>query len=248
MTSTLSIDAPERGVAQAGLHVGIIMDGNGRWAEARRLPRTAGHRVGAEAVNRVVEAARRAGIGTLSLYAFSEENWQRPQAEVRALMRLLERFLTRESARCCEHGVRINVIGRRDRFRARLLRAIERAERETRFAQGMLLRIAVDHSGRAALERAAALLARERTKSLREAWDRSLHALSAPDLDLVIRTSGEQRLSDFLLLECAYAELYFTDQLWPDFGEDDLAAALVSYRGRERRFGRVSCAQMGGRS
>ena len=245
MKSSLILHNSDKVVHKAGLHVGIIMDGNGRWARARRLPRTAGHRVGAEAVNRVVEAARRAGIGTLSLYAFSEENWLRPKTEVRALMRLLERFLGRESARCCEHGVRINVIGRRDRFRPRLLRAIESAERETGSAQGMLLRIAVDHSGRSALERAAVLLAREQAKSLREAWDLSLHALSAPDLDLVIRTSGEQRLSDFLLLECAYAELYFTDQLWPDFGEEDLAAALVAYHERERRFGRVSSAPVG---
>ncbi len=223
-----------------GLHVGVIMDGNGRWARSRGLPRSVGHRMGARAVDRAVQAARRAGVGTLSLYAFSEENWERPGAEVRALMRLFEGYLRRESARCREHGIRIDVIGRRDRFSRSLLGAIEAAEAATAPCTEMLLRIAVDHSGRATLERAAARLARGAGGTLREAWDAALHALPAPDLDLVIRTSGEQRLSDFLLLECAYAELHFTDRLWPDFGERDLAAALHDFHQRDRRFGRVA--------
>jgi len=222
-----------------GLHVGIIMDGNGRWARRRGLPRSAGHRVGARAVDRTVQAARRAGVGTLSLYAFSEENWERPRGEVRALMRLFERYLKRESARCQKHDIRIDVIGRRDRFSHSLLGAIEAAEVATAGCTEMLLRIAVDHSGRATLERAAARLARGAASTLREAWEQALHALPAPDLDLVIRTSGEQRLSDFLLLECAYAELCFSDRLWPDFEERDLVAALDAYHQRDRRFGRV---------
>jgi undecaprenyl diphosphate synthase len=225
--------------ATAGIHVGIIMDGNGRWAQARGLPRTAGHRVGARAVDRVVAAARSAGVGTLSLYAFSEENWERPHGEVRALMRLFERYLGRESARCRANDIRINVIGRRDRFEPPLLAAIEAAEADTATSRGMLLRIAIDHSGRATLERAARLLARGRAKTLRGAWDRALHALPTRDLDLIIRTSGEQRISDFLLLECAYAELFFSQRLWPDFEKKDLRAALHTYHQRDRRFGRV---------
>lgn len=224
----------------AGLHVGLIMDGNGRWGQARGLPRTAGHRAGAHAVSRAVEAARAAGVQTLSLFAFSEENWERPEGEVRTLMRLFERYLRREVARCRENRIRIDVIGRRDRLEPSLLAAIEAAEGETAGCEAMLLRIAVDHSGRATLERAARLMAKGGVKTLREAWDRVLHALPAPDLDLIIRTSGEQRISDFLLLESAYAELYFTDRLWPDFGAEDLSAALVAYHQRDRRFGRIA--------
>jgi undecaprenyl diphosphate synthase len=154
-------------------------------------------------------------------------------------MRLLERYLLRETARCREKGIRINVVGRRERFEPRLLCAIEAAEANTASGREMLLRIAVDHSGRGTLERAAGLLARGAAKTLREAWDRALHGLPARDLDLIIRTGGEQRISDFLLLECAYAELFFSTRLWPDFGEADLRAALSAYHQRDRRFGRI---------
>ena len=247
----LPAGSPEEALArqvnfdQLPAHLAIIMDGNGRWAEARGLPRSAGHRVGARAVERVVAAARRAGVGILSLYAFSEDNWQRPVGEVRMLMRLLERHLGSEARRCRAEGIRINVIGRRERLTPRLVRAVEAAEATTASGEGMWLRLAVDHSSRAALAQAAELCARGRATSLRHGWELALHSLPSPDLDLVIRTSGEQRLSDFLLLESAYAELLFLERLWPDFGGADLENALATYSRRERRFGGVGSPEAG---
>lgn len=194
------------------------MDGNGRWAERRGLPRTAGHRAGARAVRRVVEAAaRHPAIAALTLYAFSADNWRRPADEVAALMRLFERHLRLESPRCAANGVRLRVVGRRDRLDARLRAAIDTAEMATRGGTHLHLRIAVDYSAREAIT-ARRLL---------------------PDVDLLIRTGGERRLSDFLLWESAYAELVFLDQLWPEFTAADLAAALREFHGRERRFGGV---------
>ena len=222
------------------IHVAIIMDGNGRWARASGLPRVAGHRQGANAVRRVVEAAPGHGIGTLTLYAFSADNWGRPMAEVAALMDLFERFLVRERERCVEHGVRLNVIGRRDRLQARILRAIEATEAATAGASTLHLRIAVDYSARQAIEAAAASFVASAEGDFSQHLNRTIHSdPPAPEVDLLIRTSGEQRLSDFLLWECAYAELYFTERLWPDFAEGDLAAAVEAFRRRERRFGRV---------
>lgn len=200
------------------LHVAIVMDGNGRWATGRGLPRAAGHRAGAQAVRRVVEAAPDAGLTALTLYAFSSDNWRRPSSEVAMLMRLFARHLAGETARLAAHGVRLSVVGRRDRLPAGLVAAIDAAERATAGGTGLHLRIAVDYSGRAAI-RAGQLL---------------------PDVDLLIRTGGEQRLSDFLLWECAYAELWFTPRMWPDFGAADLAAALADFGERERRFGGLS--------
>jgi len=214
-----------------GLHTAIIMDGNGRWATARGLPRIAGHRAGAEALRRTVEAAPDAGVGTLTVYAFSSDNWRRPPREVSALMRLFHSYLRKEQERCIENGVRISVIGRRDRLPRMLLPAIEAAERATRAGTRLHLRIAVDYSSRDAI-----LLAVRAAKS-DTGRDEISAVLGAPDVDLLIRTGGEQRLSDFLLWECAYAELYFTPRMWPDFDSSDLAAAIAEFHSRDRRFG-----------
>ena len=234
----------------AGLHVAIIMDGNGRWAVSRGRPRTAGHVAGVEAVRRAVEAARDLGVGTLTLFAFSSDNWKRPDMEVRALMRLFRSYLTAESAKCAENGVRISVIGRRDRLPAGLVRVIEEAERATARADRFLLRIAVDYSARDAILRAAARLrggepSREAfARLLSDSYEGDPHeGCPVPDVDLLVRTGGEQRLSDFLLWECAYAELVFTDRMWPDFSGADLADAVREFQRRERRFGTVPVAE-----
>jgi undecaprenyl diphosphate synthase len=238
------------------LHVAIIMDGNGRWAVSRGRPRTAGHAAGVEAVRRAVEAARDLGVGTLTLFAFSSDNWKRPDMEVRALMRLFRSYLMAESAKCAENGVRISVIGRRDRLSPGLVRVIEEAEGATARADRFLLRIAVDYSARDAILRAAARL--RGMEPSREAFARLLsdthegdphEGRPVPDVDLLIRTGGEKRLSDFLLWECAYAELVFTDRMWPDFAAADLAEAVREFQRRERRFGTVPAAetQKGGR-
>jgi len=225
-------------------HIAIIMDGNGRWATRRRLPRSAGHRAGAKAVNAVVEAAARRGIATLTLYAFSAANWGRPAPEVSGLFMLLRRHLLTETRRCVEQRIRINVIGRRDRLTPGLRQLIERSEEATAHCSGMSLRIAVDYSAQHSLLEACrrlqseAGLDRARFVELLAEVD---HAMApAPEVDLLIRTGGERRLSDFLLWECAYAELLFVDCLWPDFGEATFAEALAAYGGRERRFGRIS--------
>jgi undecaprenyl diphosphate synthase len=212
---------------KAKLHVGIIMDGNGRWATRRRLSRLRGHEAGVEAIRRVVEAAPKQGVGTLTLYAFSSDNWRRPKAEVAALMALLRFYLGSEIDSLVRNGVRLTVIGRRDRLPGGIADAIGRAERATAGGDVLNLRIAVDYSARDAILD----LTREKFSAL-VTGDAGLR-----DVDLVIRTSGEQRLSDFLLWESAYAELHFTKTMWPDFGEEDLAEALASFHGRERRFG-----------
>jgi undecaprenyl diphosphate synthase len=233
--STLRIDET------APLHVAIIMDGNGRWAQARGWPRTAGHRAGGEAVRRVVEAAPRLGIRILTLYAFSSDNWQRPAHEVATLLQLFRDYLRKQTAKCVEKGIRISVIGRRDRLPLALCSAIENTEAATASGNVLHLRIAVDYSSRDAILRAASHL-RETGTVTREnfalllAEDRRAGAKVA-DVDLLIRTGGEQRLSDFLLWECAYAELYFTRRMWPDFSFADLKAAVREFQKRERRFG-----------
>ena len=224
-----------------GLHVGLIMDGNGRWACARGLSRMAGHRRGADAVRRVVEAAPGLGITSLTLYAFSADNWRRPAAEVSTLMRLLESFLVRERMNCRRHGVRLALIGRRDRLSPALIRAIEKTERATRDGTRLYLRLAVDYSARSAILAAAGTLKPDERCDedgfLRQV-NRACHSdPETPPVDLVIRTSGEQRLSDFLLFESAYAELLFIETLWPDFDGDDLRRAVETFRRRERRYG-----------
>jgi undecaprenyl diphosphate synthase len=199
----------------SSVHVAIVMDGNGRWATRRGLARVAGHRAGAEAVRRVVEAAPALGISALTLYAFSADNWKRPPGEVTALMRLFARYLRTETPRLAAEGVRLEMVGRRDRLPASLVTAIAAAEEATAQGTGLHLRLAVDYSARAAI---------------RAGW-------ILPDVDFLIRTGGEQRLSDFLLWECAYAELAFTSVMWPDFGGAELASALADFRSRDRRFG-----------
>ena len=233
----MKMDRPVNG----GLHVGLIMDGNGRWARARGLPRTEGHRRGASAVRRAVEAAPGLGITTLTLYAFSADNWRRPAAEVSTLMGLLESFLVGARARCRRHGVRLAVIGRRDRLSPALNRAIDETERATRDRTRLYLRLAVDYSSRSAILAAAGALTSnapcDETAFLRRV-NRACHSdPQTPPVDLVIRTSGEQRLSDFLLFESAYAELLFLDTLWPDFDGDDMRRAVARFRRRERRYG-----------
>ena len=226
-----------------GLHVAVIMDGNGRWAQARNLRRTAGHKEGAKAVRRTVEAAVELGVDTLTLYAFSADNWQRPREEVAALMQLLEVYIGKETERCIKNGVKMKVIGRRDRLRPRIVRAIERAEKRTAGGQKLNLRIAIDYSAREAIAMAAASQVDSKDHSpqhFQYLLNRAIHSdPSSPDVDLLVRTSGEQRLSDFLLWECAYAELLFTPTLWPDFGKEHLIEALEEYRNRDRRFGRI---------
>lgn len=230
-----------------GIHVAIIMDGNGRWATARGQMRTAGHIAGAKAVRRIVEAAPDCGIGTLTLYAFSADNWRRPSREVALLMRLFRRYLVSEVARCVTNGVRMKIIGRRDRIPVELQRAICNAETATREGRTLDLRIAVDYSSRDAILRAARRMKPESERAVesdREAFAKLLahvdHGIGeSRDVDLLIRTGGEQRLSDFLLWECAYAELYFTRRMWPEFSPADLAAAVEEFRSRERRFGAV---------
>src|SRR5713101_1234301 len=196
-------------------HVAIVMDGNGRWATRRGLPRAVGHRAGADAVRRVVKIAPGCGIAALTLYAFSSDNWNRPAAEVSTLMRLFARYLRSETAELVAQGVKLMIVGRRDLFHHSPATAIAAAELETAGGTRLDLRIAVDYSGRAAI-RSGELL---------------------PDVDLLIRTGGEQRLSDFLLWECAYAELWFTERMWPDFGAPQLAAAIHEFHSRDRRFG-----------
>jgi undecaprenyl diphosphate synthase len=222
------------------IHAAVIMDGNGRWATRRGMPRQAGHAAGVEALGRAVEAAPDLGIGTLTVYAFSTDNWQRPTAEVSALMGLLRRYVEKETRRLAEGGARLTVIGRRDRLPPDIAAAIGRAEHTTAAGRKLHLRVAVDYSARDAIV-AAAEAASRGGDFTREAFS---HALTGEpdhrDVDLLIRTGGEKRLSDFLLWECAYAELYFTDRLWPDFSAEDLATAVAAFHARERRFGGLS--------
>jgi undecaprenyl diphosphate synthase len=227
------------------MHIAIIMDGNGRWALQRGLPRHEGHHAGADTVDRIVEAAVRNGVGTLTLYAFSADNWRRPEEEVRGLLKLLRRYLLSQTRRCIENSIRLNVIGRRDRLDPSLIRAIESSESLTAQCSGMHLRLAVDYSSQQSLMAVAAAALHTATLGAdRETFLRALAQVNhstpaAAEVDLLIRTGGEQRLSDFLLFELAYAELYFSDRLWPDFSEQDFRLALSAFAKRERRFGRV---------
>jgi len=225
------------------IHVAILMDGNGRWAAARGLPRSEGHRAGVAAVRRVVRVAPQLGIGTLTLYAFSSDNWERPAAEVTSLLSLLEDYLRADASECATRGVRLRVIGRRDRLPRSLVEAIESAERQTAAGRAIDLRIALDYSSRDAILRASCWMLSSLEVSGRE-FARRLGQVTnsggaAPDVDLLIRTGGEQRLSDFMLWESAYAELHFTPRMWPEFDVSDLEVAVEDYFGRERRFGRL---------
>ncbi|GAA0531176.1 di-trans,poly-cis-decaprenylcistransferase [Rhizomicrobium palustre] len=214
------------------------MDGNGRWAGERGLPRKKGHVAGIDALRRVVRAAPDANISTLTVYAFSSDNWKRPEEEVGELMDLFRHYLDAETEDLVRDGVKLSVIGRRDRLPADLIQEIERAEAATEWGDLLHLRVAVDYSARDMILEAAKR-AVEGDGLTREAVSA---ALGAPDVDLLIRTSGEQRLSDFLLWECAYAELYFTSMHWPDFGEAELKNAVAAFHQRERRFGALATA------
>jgi undecaprenyl diphosphate synthase len=229
--------------------VAVIMDGNGRWATRRGRPRIAGHLAGAKAVRRTVEFARRRGIPVLTLYAFSSDNWSRPQDEVQGLMTLFRRHLAAEVPRLAEHGIRLSVIGRRDRLAPDLVEAIKDAEEATAGGTEMRLRLAIDYSARDQIVRAASRLTAPRRATREHFTDALAEAahdpLGAPDVDLLIRTGGEQRLSDFLLWECAYAELVFSRRMWPEFGDADFEAAIEEFNGRQRRYGGVPAAAAG---
>jgi undecaprenyl diphosphate synthase len=234
------------------MHVAIIMDGNGRWAAQRHLPRTAGHRAGAKNVDTIVTAAVRCGIGTLTLYAFSAANWTRPTAEVSALFTLLRRYLLTQTQKCLEQSIRINVIGRRDRLSAGLLQLIERSERATAQCSGMRLRLAIDYSAQHSLMETCRRLQSEtgvdRSRFVEQLAAVDHAAEPVPEVDLLIRTGGEKRLSDFLLWECAYAELHFVECQWPDFDAQAFDQALEEFARRDRRFGGLSNAAMPARS
>ena len=230
----------------SGLHVAIIMDGSGRWAGERALPRGEGHRAGRAAVRRVAEGVLPLDVRVLTLFAFSTDNWGRPEYEVAELMRTFEDFFRIDAPALARHGVRLTVIGRRDRLPASLREAIELTEAVSRGGERLHLRLAIDYSGREAILAAARWFHRTHDDSA-ESFARLLAELEysrqpAPDIDLLIRTGGEQRLSNCPLWEIAYAELYFTPCLWPDFGAAEFDAALQEFRTRDRRFGRIPAA------
>ena len=230
----------ERTEIEGLFHVAIVMDGNGRWATARGMGRVEGHRRGAHAVRRAVRAAPSLGITTLTLFAFSTDNWKRPPHEVGTLLHLFSDYLRSEIAELRQNGVRLSVMGRRDRLPEELVAAIQAGETATARASGLHLRLAIDYSGRGAILRAAGSLAAEAVPSA-DAFRKRLGSAcgtdDAPDVDLLIRTGGERRLSDFLLWESAYAELCFLSRMWPDFQAADLAAAVAEFHTRQRRFG-----------
>ena len=223
------------------LHVAIIMDGNGRWAQSRGMPRLEGHRAGADAVRRAVEAAPGLGIGTMTLHAFSCDNWKRPPEEVDALMGLFGQYLTAEVSRCAQTGVRVSVIGRRDRLGPKLLAAIASVEAATAYGDELHLRLAIDYSARDSIARAAERFAQVGgggPEQFALALADATHAdPDAPDVDLLIRTGGESRLSGLLGWDSVYAELLFHRRMWPDFDGSDLRAAVEVFHSRERRFG-----------
>lgn len=235
------------GPAPVPQHVAIIMDGNGRWARARGLPRTAGHRKGAEAVQRTLEAANDLGIRYLTLFGFSSENWNRPEDEVFDLMGLLRRYLQSETAELHRKNVRIRVIGDRSRFSGDIVTLITRAEEMTAGNDGLNLTAALSYGGRQDIATAARVLAAKAIAGEvspgeidESVFGQHLWTHDLPDPDLMIRTSNEQRISNFLLWQCAYTELVFSDVLWPEFGRESLEQALAEYNRRERRFGAVA--------
>ena len=227
-------------------HVAIIMDGNGRWAKSRRLPRPAGHQAGMKAVRKVVEGAIEAGVETLTLFAFSQENWSRPRLEVSALMALLEDYIARETDELRANGVATNVLGDIDRLTPRARKAVDRVQKATAQGSKLQLNLCISYSSREEITRAARLLAEDvRSGTIapadidEDAMARRLYTAPWGDPDLLIRTSGERRISNFLLWQLAYTEIYITPVLWPDFGRDSLFEAILDYQRRERRFGSV---------
>jgi undecaprenyl diphosphate synthase len=224
-------------------HVAIIMDGNGRWAKRRQLPRIEGHREGAQSVRDVVRAARQLGLPALTLYAFSSQNWQRPPEEVQALMELLRDYLVEERPEIMDNGIRLTAIGRLERLPSMVRDPLDELIADSAQNRDMTLCLALSYSGREAIidaVRAALQAGIPEDRLDEDTISRFLPTHDLPPLDLIVRTSGEQRISNFLLWECAYAELYFTETLWPDFRRGDLARALEAYKSRERRFGLTS--------
>jgi undecaprenyl diphosphate synthase len=235
---------PASAGAKPPVHVAIIMDGNGRWAKVRGLPRVAGHKRGAEAVRRTVRGAAELGIEYLTLYGFSSENWKRPPSEIDDLMSLLRLYLLNEIEELHRNGVRLRVIGQRSRLQADIVQLIEEAERHTASNRRLNLTVALSYGGRAEIADAARRIAeavrdgRVNPVEVNEGlFEHFLFTSDMPDPDLVIRTSGEKRISNFLLWQAAYAELVFLDRLWPDFTRDDLEHAIREYHGRDRRYG-----------
>ena len=236
----------ELDLARLPRHVAIIMDGNGRWAARRSMPRLVGHRAGADAVRRTVETAARLGLECLTLYAFSTENWKRPRFEIRALMDLLTEYLRKELHSLRENNIQFRMIGRSEELNISVLEQIRKAELSTFQNTGLRLNIALNYGSRAEIVDAVRKLAREVAAGRlqpdevdEELIHRNLYTRALPDPDLLIRTSGEMRISNFLLWQIAYAEIHVTETLWPDFGERDLFSALIDYQKRERRYGRV---------
>ena len=229
-------------------HVAIIMDGNGRWAEARNLPRVEGHRAGADAVRAVTRTARRIGLEALTLYAFSTENWGRPEPEVGALMHLLAEFLESERDEMMQNAIRLNAIGDLERLPGTVREKLAAVRTATAANRGMTLTLALSYGGRQEIVEAARRAAAAKGASL-EAGDieAALWTSGLPELDLLIRTSGERRISNFLLWQCAYAELVFTDVLWPDFRDAELLSAIGEFQARERRFGMTGAQMAHGR-
>jgi len=228
------------------VHVGIIMDGNGRWAQQRGLDRSKGHEAGSDAVRRIVRACRRLGLKALTVYAFSEQNWSRPEIEVGALMKLLEDFLVREREEILDNEIRLQAVGNLERLPEFVRAVLDPLRSDSSRNEKMTLNLALSYGGREEIAVAARELAEEVAAGRMRAEDitaDALHArmpsLRSGDPDLIIRTGGEQRISNFLLFGSAYAELVFSDKLWPDFGVDDLYAAIVAYQQRERRFGKT---------
>ncbi|HJV06144.1 polyprenyl diphosphate synthase [Paludibacterium denitrificans] len=239
MFASSTKDVPD--VLDVPSHIAIIMDGNGRWAKKRFLPRVAGHKKGLDAVRNVVRACKELGVGYLTLFAFSTENWRRPQDEVSFLMDLFIRALGHEVNRLHDNNIRLKIVGARERFAPALAERIALAEEKTAGNDGLVLSIAADYGGRwDILQAVNSLIAEGATAISEEQLSARLSMPWAPEPDLFIRTGGEQRISNFLLWQLAYAELYFTERLWPDFDRDALLEAISSYRCRERRFGRTS--------
>lgn len=229
-------------------HIAIIMDGNGRWAAARGLPRTAGHKKGVDAVREAIEAAGEFGVKYLTLFGFSSENWSRPETEIKELMRLLRYYLQSEIAELHSKNICLKIIGDRSKFDADILELMGRAESLTADNNALSLTIALNYGGRHDIAQAAARLMQDGTQDGQDLSTEDIAAklpeylmtANMPEPDLLIRTSGEQRISNFLLWQCAYTEMVFTDVLWPDFGRTELAAAIDEYARRERRFGNIS--------
>ncbi len=241
------VEAPGGPAARAGLHVAIIMDGNGRWAKQRGLPRAFGHRAGVAALRRTVEGSVDLGIAQLTVFGFSTENWRRPQPEISELMGLLKAYFETDLARLERDGVRVRIVGRRSGLEADILEIVEQAESRTAGNDRFHLQVAFNYGGRADIVDAARRFAMDvargaaRPEDLDEdRFEARLSTAAAPAPDLIIRTSGERRISNFLLWECAYAELVFQDVYWPDYGPEHLKAALAEYRSRERRYGGVA--------